>query len=41
MQVEGGELKVKFEEDNGTYKNVFLIGPAKFVFKGEIEIASY
>lgn len=33
---EGGELKVKFTAENG-YTNVFLIGSAKRVFKGEIE----
>ncbi len=33
---EGGELKVKFNENNG-YTNVFLIGPTKQVFKGKIE----
>jgi len=32
---EGGELKVKFTAEIG-YTNVFLIGPAKQVFKGEI-----
>ncbi|WP_248723435.1 diaminopimelate epimerase [Seonamhaeicola sp. ML3] len=36
LNVEGGELKVSFEEENGTYKNVWLVGPAKFVFKGTI-----
>lgn len=34
--VEGGELKVRFTVENG-YTNVFLIGPAKQVFKGKIE----
>lgn len=33
---EGGELKVSFIAENG-YTNVFLTGPAKQVFKGEIE----
>ncbi|MFC2110443.1 diaminopimelate epimerase [Bacteroidota bacterium] len=32
--VEGGELEVSFEKENSQYKNVFLKGPAKFVFKG-------
>ena len=36
LLVEGGELKVKFTAENG-YTNVFLTGPAKQVFKGEIE----
>lgn len=33
----GGELKVTFEKTEDGYKNVFLIGPAKQVFKGEIK----
>ena len=27
-----------FDKDNDGYTNVFLTGPAKFVFKGTIEI---
>lgn len=38
LQVEGGKLKVKFEENNGNYTQVFLIGPATFVFEGTIEL---
>jgi diaminopimelate epimerase len=38
LNVEGGKLKVQFDEDNGNYTNVFLIGPATFVFEGKIEI---
>ncbi len=38
LNVEGGKLKVSFDENNGEYKNVFLIGPAKFVFEGIISI---
>lgn len=38
LNVEGGKLAVNFEEDNGVFSNVNLIGPATFVFKGEIEI---
>ncbi|AWM12908.1 diaminopimelate epimerase [Flavobacterium sediminis] len=38
LQVEGGDLSVSFKEENGKFHDVFLIGPAKFVFKGEIEI---
>ncbi len=34
LNVQGGELKVSFDEANGAYKNVWLVGPAKFVFKG-------
>lgn len=36
LEVEGGKLQVCFDVDNGVYKNVWLIGPAKFVFKGDI-----
>jgi len=32
----GGELQVKFDASSEGYKNVFLIGSAKSVFKGEI-----
>ena len=38
IQVEGGELAVSFEEENGVYSNVFLIGPATFVFEGIIDV---
>lgn len=38
LNVEGGKLAVRFNENNGKYSDVFLIGPATFVFKGEIEI---
>lgn len=31
----GGLLQVRFDQENGNYKNVWLIGPAKQVFKGE------
>lgn len=38
LPVEGGLLEVSFSEKNGSYKNIFLKGPATFVFKGEISI---
>ncbi|KAB1159678.1 diaminopimelate epimerase [Tenacibaculum aiptasiae] len=38
LPVEGGLLKVHFEENNGNYSNIFLEGPAVCVFKGEIEL---
>lgn len=38
MNVEGGELSVSFEKEGSKYVNVFLNGPAKFVFEGIIEI---
>lgn len=34
----GGDLEVKFETSEGTYTHIFLTGPAKFVFKGEIDV---
>ncbi len=38
LNVEGGKLEVSFDKKDGQFTNVFLIGPAEFVFKGEIEI---
>ena len=38
LNVEGGKLEVSFEKKEGVYSNVFLKGPAKFVFGGTIEI---
>lgn len=38
LDVLGGLLEVSFEEHNNTYKNVFLKGPATFVFEGNITI---
>ena len=38
LNVEGGKLKVQFDVDNGKYTNVFLIGPATFVFEGTIDL---
>lgn len=34
----GGDLEVKFDHSEGAYTNIFLTGPAKFVFKGEIDV---
>ena len=36
VQALGGTLNVSFKYDNGTYSDIFLIGEAKQVFKGEI-----
>lgn len=36
--VEGGKLNVSFETNNESYNNVFLKGPATFVFEGVITI---
>lgn len=38
LPVEGGELIVSFEENKGKYFNIFLTGPANFVFEGSIEL---
>ena len=36
LNVEGGKLEVSFDIQNDSYNNVWLIGPATFVFKGSI-----
>lgn len=36
LLVEGGKLEVSFEKDDHGYHSIFLIGPATYVFKGEI-----
>jgi diaminopimelate epimerase len=38
LNVEGGKLVVSFDKIEGKFTNVFLKGPAEFVFKGTIEI---
>jgi diaminopimelate epimerase len=38
LNVEGGKLAVSFDKVNEKYTNVFLKGPAEFVFKGTIQI---
>tara|TARA_B110000091_G_scaffold211938_1_gene257550 strand:+ start:140 stop:910 length:771 start_codon:yes stop_codon:yes gene_type:complete len=38
LPVMGGDLQVSFDENGGKYTNVFLKGPAEFVFKGEVQI---
>ena len=35
VQTKGGELIVSFEKSDKGYKNIYLEGPTKFVFKGE------
>jgi len=39
LQVEGGNLSVQFKENNGVYSDIFLVGPATFVFEGTIDLA--
>ena len=36
LHTPGGELKVSFERFANVYKNIWLIGPAKQVYKGTI-----
>ncbi|WP_298136041.1 diaminopimelate epimerase [Flavobacterium sp.] len=38
IDVEGGKLKVTFKKSDKGFEKVFLIGPATFVFEGEIEL---
>ena len=38
INVEGGKLAVSFDVNQGKFTNIFLKGPAEFVFKGTIEI---
>ena len=39
VQTKGGELKVSFDKmTNGQFNNVYLIGPAKQIFNGQIEV---
>ncbi len=38
VSVLGGQLNVRFDYDGSVFSNVFLEGPATFVFKGEIGI---
>jgi len=39
VQTLGGKLSVEFDrEDDGRYRNIWLSGPADFVFKGEMDV---
>ncbi len=38
VKVLGGKLKVSFVENNNKFTKVYLTGPAKFVFEGQIDI---
>lgn len=37
LKTQGGQLRVTFNKTNHGYTNIWLIGPAELVFKGEIE----
>lgn len=39
LKVEGGELTIRFDRTENTFTNIWLIGPAEFVFKGSIDWA--
>jgi diaminopimelate epimerase len=39
VEVKGGKLQILFEtEDLKSFSNVFLIGPAEYVYKGELDV---
>jgi diaminopimelate epimerase len=38
IEVLGGKLEVSFKKEGNGYKNVFLKGPAQFVFEGKITV---
>lgn len=38
IQTLGGTLSVSYEKDGSGYKNIWLKGPATYVFRGEIEL---
>lgn len=38
VEVLGGKLEVSFKKDGNYYKNIFLKGPAQFVFEGKITV---
>ncbi|UII79231.1 diaminopimelate epimerase [Flagellimonas sp. CMM7] len=37
INTQGGVLSISFAQQNGSYTDIFLKGPAKQVFKGEVE----
>jgi len=37
LLVEGGELEVSFEKNDNLFENIFLKGPAKLVYKGNLD----
>lgn len=38
IKVLGGDLNIRFNYDGSEFSNIFLEGPAKFVFEGDIEV---
>ena len=37
LKTKGGKLQIKYNQENERYNDIWLIGPATFVYKGEIE----
>jgi len=37
LKTQGGELQIKFKSLNSGYTDIWLIGPAEKVFKGEVK----
>lgn len=40
VETSGGHLAVEFEKEHNNFTDIWLIGPASYVFKGEIELKS-
>lgn len=38
LKAMGGQLQVSFEQEGNTFKNIYLIGPAKKVFEGSVTV---
>lgn len=38
LQARGGELRIKFEKVNDSFKNIILSGPAQLVYYGKLEV---
>lgn len=38
LEAMGGQLQVAFEQEASTFKNIYLIGPAKMVFEGTVTV---
>ncbi len=41
LLVEGGQLKVTFQKEGSRYTRVFLIGPAIYVFEGQVDTENF
>jgi diaminopimelate epimerase len=40
IETRGGRLRVLFEPNGTTYRNIYLKGPAQLVFKGNMDVES-